>query len=175
MDCTATETSFLEVLIKMANGRRAEKDPTHKQQLDQFPGAHLQNRTLLLYRRAACLPLRGWNKSRCLDNAGLNSYKGNCLPHSLAGPLSSLFPDYLRFGLHRIEKERRDFTSSVEKIVLKRASWAKLPVTQNSTFYRDCTFQINENKKIRPLAWLWWLLELDFHAVRCISHKYLEI
>lgn len=52
MDCTVTGTSFLEVLIKMANERRAEKDPTHEQQLDQFPGAHLQNRTLLLYRRA---------------------------------------------------------------------------------------------------------------------------
>jgi hypothetical protein len=37
----------------MANERHAEKDPTHEQQLDQFPGAHLQNRTLLLYRRAA--------------------------------------------------------------------------------------------------------------------------
>lgn len=53
VDCTATGTSFLEVLIKMANEWRAEKDPTHEQQLDQFPGAHLQNRTLLLYRRAA--------------------------------------------------------------------------------------------------------------------------
>lgn len=76
-----------------------------------------------------CLPRRGWNKSRCLDNAGLNSYKGNCLPHSLAGTLSSLSPDYLRSGLHRIEKERRDFTSSVEKITLERASWPGLSVT----------------------------------------------
>lgn len=41
----------------MANERRAEKDPTREQQLDQFPGAHLQNRTLLLYRRVA-MPYR---------------------------------------------------------------------------------------------------------------------
>lgn len=49
-------TSFLEVLIKMANEWRTEKDPTHEQQLDQFPGAHLWNRTLLLHRRATTAP-----------------------------------------------------------------------------------------------------------------------
>lgn len=57
------------------------KNPKDEQQLDQFPGAHLQNRTLLfIYRRrrriVLCLP-RVWNKRPCLDNAGLNSYKGN--------------------------------------------------------------------------------------------------
>jgi len=46
-------TSFLEVLIKMANEWHTEKDPTHEQQLDQFPGAHLWNRILLLQRRRA--------------------------------------------------------------------------------------------------------------------------
>lgn len=118
-DCTAS-TSFLEVLIKMANEWRAEKDPTHEQQLDQFPGAHLWNRTLLLHRRAATLcyhrvfPPQDWNKSGCLDNAGLNSYKENCLPHPLDGPLYSPFPSHSRFGLRRIENGCRDFTFSVK-------------------------------------------------------------
>lgn len=48
--------------------------------------AFAEQNSPLIYRRAAaaasCLP-RAWNKRPCLDNAGLNSYKGNCLPHSL--------------------------------------------------------------------------------------------
>lgn len=118
-------TSFLEVLIKMANEWCAEKDPTHEQQLDQFPGAHLWNRTLLLHRAATschhCVfPPQGWNKSRCLDNAGLNSYKENCLPHPLNGPLYS--PSHSCFGLHKTRNGCRDFTFSV-KIVQKMIAY----------------------------------------------------
>ena len=55
-----------------------------------------------------CLP-RVWNKRPCLDNAGLNSYKGNIFPHSLVVCLlcrpSLLLLNYRWFSLEQYSED----------------------------------------------------------------------
>lgn len=117
---------------------------------------HICRTELLLYRRAVplpCLPPQTWNKSPCLDNAGLNVQRELPPSPSSVGPLSSPSARPLarpRPRLRGIEKEPWfHLRGEVEMIGLKKTGRGKLRAYVRSSYHFE-PFVRNRNRTTCP-------------------------